>query len=92
MGIYTEIRGVLKIRLNEVFIKNKTFLIREGIWIKGRVKLINELEKGRDGSGSAWDVFFIKGYGSGKWIKVWMKLYDKITKLFIISFERGPYP
>jgi len=41
------------------------------------------MEKGRDGSGSALDIF-IKVNGSCKWIKVCMKIYDEITKIWLI--------
>jgi hypothetical protein len=49
MDIYTE---------NEVFIKNRAFLIREGFLIKGWVKFINEW-KG-DGQLRKWLTHFYK--------------------------------
>jgi hypothetical protein len=48
MDIYTEIGGMIKTKCKEVFIKNRTFLIREGFLIKGHVKLIVEWRKGRE--------------------------------------------
>jgi hypothetical protein len=35
-----------KPNVNEVFIKNRTFLIKDGFLIKGWVRLINEWRKG----------------------------------------------
>jgi len=94
MGIYTEIGGIIKTKWNEVFIKNKEFLIRGGFLMKRVSKALLTNGEGRDSSVSAWYVF-LKVTGSGKIVRKFkitkqcLPLGNDISKTFSFMIEKN---